>query len=78
MPMADIAILSLIVFAFVAFAAVLAWGDHQTREIAKASRARALAARAAPAPERKPIAEGRLRVVERKTKPERSPVHRLT
>lgn len=75
MPITDVLILSLIIFAFVAFAAVLAWGDHQTRDIAKASRARALAGTAAPAPERKPIAKGRLRVVDEKTKPERSPVH---
>ena len=74
MPMTDMLILSLIIFAFVAFAAVLAWGDHQTRDIAKTSRARALAGTAAAAPERKPIAEGRLRVVEEKTEPERSPV----
>lgn len=42
MPITDIVILSIIFGAFVAFAAVLAWGDHQTREIARASRQRAL------------------------------------
>lgn len=42
MPITDVFILSVIVFAFVAFAVVLAWGDHQTREIARASRERAL------------------------------------
>jgi len=42
MPITDIVIISIITFAFIAFAAVLAWGDHQTREIARASRERAL------------------------------------
>jgi len=42
MPITDIAIVSVIVLAFIAFAAVLAWGDHQTRDIARASRERAL------------------------------------
>jgi len=72
MPITDIVILALIIFSFVAFAVVLAWGDHQTRDIAKASRARALAATHAPAPDRKP--ESHLRLVEEK-KPERAPVH---
>jgi hypothetical protein len=43
MPTTDIVILSIIIFAFLAFAAILAWGDRQTHDIAKASRARALA-----------------------------------
>lgn len=43
MPISDIALLSFFIFAFVGLAAVLAWGDYQTRDIAKASRARALA-----------------------------------
>jgi hypothetical protein len=43
MPITDIVIVSIIIFAFVTFATVLAWGDHQTREIARASRERALA-----------------------------------
>lgn len=42
MPITDIVIVSTIILAFVTFAAVLAWGDHQTREIARASRERAL------------------------------------
>lgn len=42
MPITDIVILCVITFAFVAFAAALAWGDQQTREIARASRQRAL------------------------------------
>lgn len=42
MPIIDIIILSVIVFAFLAFAAVLAWGDYQTKEIARLSRKRAL------------------------------------
>lgn len=44
MPITDIIIVSVITLAFVTFAAVLAWGDHQTREIARASRERALVA----------------------------------
>ena len=42
MPITDIIILSLIVFAFLAFAVTLAWGDYQTKEIARLSRERAL------------------------------------
>jgi hypothetical protein len=42
MPITDIIVLSVIVFAFLAFAAVLAWGDYQTKEIARLSRERAL------------------------------------
>jgi hypothetical protein len=42
MPITDVIILSIVIVAFVAFAVVLAWGDHQTREIARASRERAL------------------------------------
>ena len=42
MPITDIIIVSAITLAFVAFAVVLAWGDHQTHEIARASRERAL------------------------------------
>ena len=74
MPITDIVILALIVFSFVAFAVVLAWGDHQTRDIAKASRARALARIGATAPELKPTVEMPIRKVEAK-KPERMPVH---
>lgn len=49
MPISDLLIVSVITLAFVAFAVVLAWGDHQTRDIARASRERALkGARAAP------------------------------
>jgi hypothetical protein len=44
MPVTDIVILSIIVFAFLVFAVALAWGDHQTRQIARASRERAPAA----------------------------------
>lgn len=42
MPITDIVILSAIVFAFLAFVVVLAWGDHQTKEIARLNRKRAL------------------------------------
>lgn len=42
MAITDIIIVSVITLAFLAFAVVLAWGDHQTREIARASRERAL------------------------------------
>jgi hypothetical protein len=42
MPITNIIIVSIIILAFVTFAAVLAWGDHQTREVARASRERAL------------------------------------
>ncbi|HTV37523.1 MAG TPA: hypothetical protein VMF12_13905 [Xanthobacteraceae bacterium] len=42
MPITDIVIVCVITFAFVIFAAALAWGDHQTREIARASRQRTL------------------------------------
>lgn len=42
MPITDILILCVITFAFVIFAVVLAWGEHQTREIARESRQRAL------------------------------------
>jgi sensor histidine kinase regulating citrate/malate metabolism len=43
MPITDIVILSVIVSAFAIFAIALAWGDYQTREIARASRERAAA-----------------------------------
>jgi hypothetical protein len=76
MPITDIIILALIIFYFVAFAVVLAWGDHQTRDITKASRARALAGTRAPAPDRKPTPKSSLRLVEEEKKtPERTPVH---
>jgi hypothetical protein len=42
MPITDIIILSGIVFAFFAFTVVLAWGDQQTKEIARLGRKRAL------------------------------------
>jgi hypothetical protein len=42
MPITDIIIVSIITIAFLAFAVVLAWGDYQTRDIARASRERAL------------------------------------
>jgi hypothetical protein len=42
MPITDIVIVSVIFCAFVVFAVALAWGDYQTREIARASRQRAL------------------------------------
>lgn len=35
MPMADVIVLAGIVFAFVAFAAALAWADYQTRRAAR-------------------------------------------
>jgi hypothetical protein len=71
MPTIDIVILSIIIFAFLAFAAILAWGDRQTRDIAKASRARALAGVGGEPPE----AEAKLEVAVRKAeekKPERA------
>jgi len=43
MPITDIVIVSIIVSAFAIFAIALAWGDYQTREIARTSRARAAA-----------------------------------
>jgi len=42
MSTADILILAGIIFAFVAFAMILAWGDYQTLDIARKSRERAL------------------------------------
>jgi hypothetical protein len=42
MPITDIIMLCVITSAFVIFAAALAWGDQQTREIARESRQRAL------------------------------------
>jgi len=75
MPIADIVILALIIFSFVAFAVILAWGEYQTRDIAKASRAQALAGTRAPPPDRKPTAKSGLRLVEDEKKPERTPVH---
>jgi hypothetical protein len=42
MSTSDILILAGIIAAFVAFAVVLAWGDYQSMEIARKSRARAL------------------------------------
>ena len=42
MPVTDLIILSVVAFAFMAFAVVLAWGDYQTQDIARASRERAL------------------------------------
>lgn len=35
MPFQDAVIIAAIVFAFVLFMAVLAWGDHQTRSLHK-------------------------------------------
>ena len=74
MPITDIVILALIIFSFVAFAVVLAWGDHQTRDIAKASRARALAGVGSPptVPEAKPDVVVR-NIADKK--PAREPVH---
>ena len=74
MSIADIAILSSIIFAFGAFAVVLAWGDHQTRDIAKASRARALAGAARPTMPSEAKPDIALHPVEQK-KPERERVH---
>ena len=42
MPITDIIILSFISFGFIVFAVAVAWGDHQTRDIARASREQAL------------------------------------
>ena len=42
MPIIDIVVLCVIVFAFAIFAVALAWGEHQTREIARESRRHAL------------------------------------
>jgi hypothetical protein len=43
MPITDVALLSFFIFCFLVFTAALAWGDYATRDIAKESRARALA-----------------------------------
>ena len=43
MPITDILIVSVIISAFAIFAIALAWGDYQTRDIARASRQRAAA-----------------------------------
>jgi len=74
MPIVDIMILCFITLAFLAFAAILAWGDRQTRDIAAASRARALAGTAAAMTERKSTPQSPLRPAEQK-KSEREPVH---
>lgn len=42
MPITDILVLAVIIAAFVAFGATLAWGDHQTRDITRESRRKAL------------------------------------
>lgn len=42
MPITDIIIVSVIVFAFLVFALVLAWGDRQTEGMARSGRERAL------------------------------------
>ena len=75
MPIADIVILALIIFSFVGFAVVLAWGDHQTRDIAEASRAQALAGARAFAPDLEPTAASGVRLVAEEKKAERTPVH---
>ncbi len=41
MPITDIVVVCVIISAFAIFAAVLAWADYQTREMAPASRERA-------------------------------------
>jgi hypothetical protein len=66
MPLTDIIIVSAVTLAFVVFAVVLAWGDHQTREIARAGREHALTGGRAASP--KPIAEGTARRAEAKSK----------
>jgi len=38
MPNADVLMLATIIFAFVAFAVVLAWGEHQTRQLSASVR----------------------------------------
>lgn len=63
MPIADVLLLSFFVFAFVGLMAALAWGDYQTHDIAKRSRAAALGGTPAEAAE-KPTA-----IVEEKKKP---------
>lgn len=75
MPITDIVVLAFIIVAFLGFGAVLAWGDHQTRDITKESRAQALAGTPASAPDLKPTAESQLRLVEEKKEPERRPIH---
>jgi hypothetical protein len=42
MPITDIIVVCVIISAFAVFAAVLAWADYQTREIAQESRERAV------------------------------------
>lgn len=63
MPITDLLLLSFFIFAFMAITAALAWGDYQTHDIAKKSRAAALAGKPAEALE-KPTA-----LVEERTKP---------
>jgi hypothetical protein len=41
MPITDIIVICVIISAFAIFAVALAWGDYQTRDIARASRERA-------------------------------------
>lgn len=74
MTTSDIIILSFFIFCFVGLAAVLAWGDYQTHDIAKAGRERALAGTLPPEPALQPSSESPLRLVEEK-KPERTRVH---
>lgn len=43
MPITDVIVVCAIISAFAIFAVALAWGDYQTREIARVSRERAAA-----------------------------------
>jgi len=73
MPVTDIIILALVVIAFVAFAVVLAWGDLQTAEIARASRARALGY--ADRPEASPRQEAAAESAHKPAEQMKSPAH---
>jgi hypothetical protein len=68
MPITDIVVVSIIILAFVTFAVVLAWGDHQTREIARASRERALTGARVASLKKNIAAEGAGHVVAEKAK----------
>jgi hypothetical protein len=72
MPITDIIIVCIIAAAFLIFAAGLAWGDQQTREIARQSRQRALSGTHVASLERSAEAES----VERKdSEATRKPAH---
>ena len=69
MPITDIIVVCVIISAFAIFAAVLAWADYQTRQIAEASRERAAGGGVNVVPLRQTVAPANAaRVVPEKTK----------